>query len=154
MPATITALVATAILYGVPVAADWASLGDGVGTGLCPQGGNVLAPVFNDESWDGICASLVEDGCTDNKHILAQGDAGSSGFRRNEDLDCADNAPAGHLTCTNTFRDGYGRCGSSFSPHEQPSCGVQVFNADGVVVGNMVFVGGCLPPITPLKGWT
>lgn len=62
MPATITALVATAILYGIPVAADWVSLGDGVGTGICPQGGNVLAPVFNDESWDGICASLVEDG--------------------------------------------------------------------------------------------
>ncbi|KAL3608878.1 hypothetical protein FPOAC2_03889 [Fusarium poae] len=87
--------------------------------------------------------------CTDNNHVLSQANTGSSGFRRNEDLDCADNAPAGHLTCTNAFRDGYGKCGSSFSPHEQPSCGVQVFNADGTVVGDIFFVGACLPPISP-----
>jgi len=56
-------LLFAAMLGGAFVKADWASLDQtGAAAGACVGGGNVIVPVFENDSFDGMCADLVADG--------------------------------------------------------------------------------------------
>jgi hypothetical protein len=56
-------LLLAAMLGGAFVKADWAYLAEkGVGLGGCPGGGNIIVPIFENDSFDGMCDDLVADG--------------------------------------------------------------------------------------------
>ncbi|KAM0710088.1 hypothetical protein Q7P35_002450 [Cladosporium inversicolor] len=92
-------LLAATLLGGSFVKADWASISEkGYGIGTCPDGGNILSPVFEDDAFDGMCEDLVTDG---------NAGVGWTQFTGAEAASCEEKAPLGHLTCTNQFRNAY-----------------------------------------------
>ncbi|KAJ5768693.1 hypothetical protein N7533_001276 [Penicillium manginii] len=122
----------------ISVIADWAQLQDVVKTEGCGDGCSSLAPIFEDDAFDGIFDKLVEDGYAS---------AGSAAFAKSDDFSCDDAKFAGQLTCTNAFRAAFASMSGFCAYGGTRSSQQYVHNADGTQLGAIVLTESCIPAL-------
>lgn len=136
------------------VRADWDAMGTGefIPDMACAPYQCCGLPEFANTAWDSLCASLLNNGCSKDISTAYNG-GGFSMYGDNSALGdatgCHLTRPAGHLTCTNWFREAVRRF---YTRGLQQQCGVAYpilrYTTGPITVarenGRIAIVGKCI----------